>query len=177
MKEIEIKAHAGDMEKMAAIIDSFSDSGRKAVKKHDLYFHRPGETLQALRIRHFADHLEVTAKKQFKDSVSEENQEYEFSASLDQAENLKAFFLCLGYEEYFVKEKTGFEWYFGPVHVELLKVNDLGVFLEMEYLLDFSSSKEDVEHAQKKLYHLLHLFGLDESDVEMKSYREMILGV
>lgn len=165
------------MEKMAALIDSLSEEGHKGVKKHDLYFHRPGEVQQALRIRRFEDHLEVTAKKQFKDCVSEENREYEFSASLDEAENLKAFFLCLGYEEYFVKEKTGFEWYFGPVHVELLEVNGVGAFLEMEYLLDFSSSKEDVEHAQQELYRLLHLFGLDESDVEMKSYREMILGV
>ena len=177
MKEIEIKAHAGNMEKMALIIDSLAEARHKVVKKCDLYFHRPGEVQQALRIRYFEDHLEVTAKKQFKDSLCEENREYEFSSSLDQAENLKAFFLCLGYEEYFVKEKTGFEWYFGPVHVELLEVNDLGAFLEMEHLLDFSASKDEVENAKRELYRLLHLFGLDDRDVEMKSYREMILGV
>ncbi len=176
MKEIEIKAHAADMESIAGIISVTCGRNGHPVSKHDLYFRRPGEKLQALRIRRFPDHLEVTAKKQFQGDISEENSEYEFRTSLEEEQNLVSFFECLGYEKYFIKDKEGLEWSVGPVHVELLRVNDLGVFLEMEYLLDFSCGPDDVAAAQEELFRLLHLFGLGEGDVERRSYREMILG-
>lgn len=176
MKEIEIKAHAADMESLSGVISSVCGRKGRPVSKHDLYFRRPGEKVQALRIRRFPDHLEVTAKKQFQGDVSEENSEYEFRASLDEEDSLVSFFECLGYEKYFIKDKEGFEWFAGPVHVELLRVNDLGIFLEMEYLLDFSCGPDDVVGAQEELFRLLHLFGLSEGDVERRSYREMILG-
>ena len=61
------------------------------------------------------------------------------------------------------------------VHIELLEVNDLGFFLEMEILIPFNSSEEDVSDSQFHLQKLLSKFGISKDKVCSKSYRSMIL--
>ena len=172
MKEIEIKAHASLSLKTE--IDRLTGDKGESVEKDDLYFRRPGEEIQALRIRVNNGRMEFTAKKQRNIKLSEDNLEYEVSLSIDERENAISFFKCLGFEEYFRKHKRGYSWYYDGIHIELLEVNDLGVFLEMEALLDFESSPSDVKKAQEKLYFLLDRFGLRDK-IERTSYREMIL--
>ena len=176
MREVEIKAHAKDYLAVKAEIEKQYGKGMD-VKKVDHYFRRPGEIKQALRVRENNDHLEFTAKKNSKSKEGENNLEYEVELSLDQLDSSLMFFRALGYEDYFIKRKSGFEWNTGSVHVELLDVNDLGWFLEMEALLPFDSDDNDVAKANKELHRLLKEFLLSEDDIEMKSYRFMILGV
>ena len=57
-----------------------------------------------------------------------------------------------------------------------MEVNDLGYFLEMEALLPFDADNRMKDDARSKLIELLHLFGLEEKDIERRSYRSMILG-
>ena len=64
----------------------------------------------------------------------------------------------------------------GDAHVELLSVNDLGWFLEIEILLPFGSSDDEAEEARKRIDAIMKNAGVSRSDYEMKSYREMILG-
>ena len=54
-------------------------------------------------------------------------------------------------------------------------MNDLGFFLEMEILIPFDSSEEDVSDGHFHLQKLLSKFGLSKEDVCNKSYRAMIL--
>lgn len=176
MREVEIKAHAKDYKAVKAEIEKFYGKA-KDVKKVDHYFRRPGEVKQALRVRENNDHLEFTAKKNSKSKEGENNLEYEIELSLDELENSLMFFRALGYEDFFIKRKSGFEWNTGSVHVELLDVNDLGWFLEMEALLPFDAPEGEIAKANAELHRLLKEFSLREEDIEMKSYRFMILGV
>ena len=175
MREIEIKAHALDYRKVLESIVEIAGNG-SPVDKRDHYFRLEGNIKPALRIRKFNDHLEFTAKKNSKGSESEDNLEYEVMLGLDQYDNAVSFFRALGYVDYFIKLKKGYEWTYNGTHVELLEVNDLGWFLEMEILLPFDSSEEKIGKAQKKLRDLLQLFSLKDEDIEMRSYRSMILG-
>ena len=103
MKEIEIKAHASLSLKTE--IDRLTGDKGESVEKDDLYFRRPGEEIQALRIRVNNGRMEFTAKKQRNIKLSEDNLEYEVSLSIDERENAISFFKCLGFEEYFRKHK------------------------------------------------------------------------
>lgn len=172
MKEIEIKAHATLALKDE--IDRMVGSSGTLVEKDDLYFRRPGESLQALRIRVDNGEMEFTAKKQHLGERSEDNLEYEIHLDKKEMESAIQFFECLGFEKYFRKHKRGFSWHYEGIHIELLEVNDLGAFLEMEVILPFEANESAVSSAQDELYSIIDRFGLSDQ-IERTSYREMIL--
>ena len=175
MREVEIKARAENPEGIKAHFDNLAGEGGE-VHKMDHYFRRPGERIQAFRIRCFDGKVELTAKKTSSGPDGENNEEYEFRALPDQSDAATAFFHALGYEDFFIKKKDGWEWMDGDAHVELLSVNDLGWFLEIEILLPFGSSDDEAEEARKRIDAIMKNAGVSRSDYEMKSYREMILG-
>ena len=176
MKEIEIKAHAGNLEEREAIISSYLGIAGKPVEKKDQYFREPGAVNQAFRMRNNNGKLEFTSKKMSKVGGFENNFEYEFHAPMEEWDSALAFFLNLGYETYFKKHKTGYEWTTEDgVHIELFNVNDIGCYLEMEILADLDITEEEVQKKNARLIELLLAFGLHEEDIEPVSYREMIL--
>ncbi len=174
MKEIEIKARVPEMERIKEFFETHYGEGHP-VHKSDHYFRRPGERVQALRIRRFNGNVELTTKKTSVDRNGESNEEYEFRALPDQEEAAVSFFHALGYEDFFIKKKDGYEWMAGRSHVELLSVNSLGWFLEIEILLPFDADRCEEEKAREEIASLIARAGLDESDYESRSYREMIL--
>lgn len=174
MREIEIKAHASDPERVKAFFTSRFGEGR-SVHKHDHYFRRPGESIQAFRMREYGGITEFTAMRTRKGPDGEDNEEYEFRSFPDQSDAAIAFFHALGYEDFFIKRKDGWEWMDGSAHIELLSVNTLGFFLEIEVLLPFDSSSDEEKEARKHILSLLDEAGLEKSDIENRSYREMIL--
>lgn len=184
MREVELKAHAGNYLEVKKRLDSLYGEGR-SVNKSDLYFHLPGSVHQALRVRNNKGVLEFTAKRMKKDAKSEDNEEYEVVLDINQEAAAYGFFECLGYEKYFRKNKSGWEWNVDSVHVELLEVSgfrygeknnvkELGYFLEMEILVPFHE-EIDLQEKQKTLYDLLKRLGFCDNDVENRSYRSMIL--
>lgn len=186
MREVELKAHVkGDPLALKEKIESLYGKAGD-VNKSDLYFHLPGEVHQALRVRNNKGVLEFTAKRMKKDALSEDNYEYEVMVDISQEKSAYDFFECLGYEKYFRKIKSGWEWMVDEIHVELMEVSgfrytednkekNLGYFLEMEILLPFNE-KVELRDEQKSLHDLLCRLGLRDEDIEMKSYRAMILG-
>ena len=174
MREVELKAHVKDWAETKEKIESYCGPGT-IVSKRDQYFHRPGEKHQAFRIRDNNGNMEFTSKKNSSNENGEDNMEYEFSAPIGQLDKAVLFFSNLGYEPYFRKFKNGWEWMMDDVHIELLEVNDLGFFLEMEILIPFDSSCEDVSDSQFHLQKLLGKFGISKDAVCSKSYRSMIL--
>lgn len=174
MREAEIKARAADPEAVRAVFSSRLGDGRP-VHKLDHYFRRPGESIQALRIREHGGALELTAKRTHSGPGGENNEEYEFRALPDQLEAALAFFRILGYEDFFIKKKDGYEWMDGDAHIELLSVNSLGWFLEIEVLLPFEAGDADVAAAHGRITALMEEAGLSSDDFEPRSYREMIL--
>ena len=172
MVEVEIKAHAS--EGIKEFFDARYGTGRE-VHKHDHYFRRPGERIQALRIRSYNGIVELTTKKTGVISGSENNEEYDFRALPDQLDAALLFFRALGYEDFFIKKKDGYEWTVERAHIELLSVNTLGWFLEIEILLPFDSDEEKREEAREEILSIMASAGIGEDDFESRSYRDMIL--
>ena len=110
MREIELKAHAGDYISVRKNLEKLYGEG-KEVHKSDHYFRRPGESIQAMRIRSYNGIIEMTCKKTSVDGNGENNFEYEFQSSPDQLEPAIRFFHALGLEDFFIKKKDGLEWY------------------------------------------------------------------
>ena len=174
MREVELKAYVDDWAVVKEKIESICGSGN-IVSKRDQYFHKPGEKHQAFRIRDNNGSMELTSKQTGQNENGENNLEYEFSAPIGEYDKAIGFFKNLGYEPYFRKYKNGWEWTMDDVHIELLEVIDLGFFLEMEILIPFNSSEEDVKDSQFHLQKLLAKFGISKEQVCSKSYRSMIL--
>ena len=174
MREIEMKAHARDYGSVLAVLSARLGEGRE-VHKYDHYLRRPGEEVQSMRIRRFPDRLEFTTKVNSRVGTLEDNREYEFSAPLDQFESSVAFFHTLGHEDFFIKVKDGYEWTDGKAHIELLGVNDLGWFLEIEVLLPFNAGAAEVDEAKGQIMAIFRECGIEEQDIELRAYRDMIL--
>ena len=173
MREIESKARVADPERVKAILDSLYGEGRE-VHKRDHYFHLPGSLLQSLRIREHGGKLELTTKHSSRDANGENNEEFEFLADPVEYDRAVAFFHALGHEDYFVKNKDGWEWQADDAHIELLSVNDLGYFAEIEILIPFDADERVADECGKKVLSLLSSLGLAEC-VERRAYRDMIL--
>lgn len=175
MREVEIKARVSEHHIVREKIESFAGEGRN-VNKVDFYFHKPKTKESAFRLRDNNGVLEITAKKKSSDAKGENNLEFEFTSDINQFDKAVDFFLCLGYEKYYKKSKCGWDWKIGNAHVELLEVNELGYFLEIEELLDFDADDEAVAKAQNHVNQLLLDFGCKQEDVCSQSYKSMILG-
>ncbi len=104
---------------------------------------------------------------------------------ISQEQTAISFFECLGYEKYFRKIKSGWEWMVDSIHVELMEVSgysyrkkggerNVGWFIELEILLP-PTLKVDLREKQKSLYDLLSRLGISEDKIETRSYRSMIL--
>lgn len=176
MREVEIKAHAKSWQEIKRRIDTIAGIGNPVDKKDTYLLNDAGKRM---RVRDNNGSFEATVKSTHKDSKGDEdNMEYEVHFSKESSyDDLIAFFKALGYPKfYFNKYKKGYDWSYEGVHIELLEVNDLGWFLEMEALMPFDSKSESIEKEMIHLHALLRTFGLDDSDIETKSYRKMILG-
>ncbi len=173
MREIEIKAWAEDPERVRAHFDGLLGPGRP-VEKMDHYFHLPGSPVQSLRIRRHGGRMEVACKRASSVDGREDNEEYEFGALPSDYGRAVAFFHALGHEDFFLKHKTGWEWNDGDAHIELLQVNDIGTFLEIEVLLPFDCPDTEVGRAYSHILRLLADAGMDDMDIERRSYRQMI---
>ena len=173
MREIESKAKVDRPDCIKAELERRFGQGSEVHKK-DHYFHLPGEYLQSLRIREYDGKIEITTKHNSRDSNGENNEEYEFLAACGEYDKAVAFFHALGHEDYFIKRKDGWQWYADDMHIELLSVNDLGCFAEVEILLPFGCSDEKADESGRKIRALLSSLGL-EGCIETRSYRDMIL--
>ncbi len=173
MREIEVKAHAVEPERIRAELDSRLGEGRE-VHKRDHYFHLPGVLEQSLRIRCYDGKTELTTKHNRRDAQGENNLEYEFLALPGEYGRAVEFFHALGHVDYFIKTKDGWEWHDGNAHIELLSVNDLGWFVEIEILLPFEASDEEALQGGRRIHGILSSLGIDDA-VEPMSYRDMIL--
>ena len=146
----------------------------RILKKPAVYRVLPGSLLQSLRIREHGGKLELTTKHSSRDANGENNEEFEFLADPVEYDRAVAFFHALGHEDYFVKTKDGWEWQADDAHIELLSVNDLGYFAEIEILIPFDADERVADECGKKVLSLLSSLGLAEC-VERRAYRDMIL--
>ena len=169
--EVEIKAHA--YPELKEVLDEFCQSKGTPVDKDDIYFAFPGDVTPKFRIRTQGDNLLITAKKNHREGGLECNEELEFSHSVKDKDVMIQMAKLLGYVEFIRKQKNGYEWHYGDVHIELLNVKTLGWFLEMETISDTDDKEKNLDKILL-LYSILNSVGLCSCDIESKSYQQML---
>ncbi len=81
----------------------------------------------------------------------------------------------MGCEPYYEKRKTGAVYEYGGMTLEILEVEGLGAFLEVERLLE-KDDPEEVARARKDIRSVFERAGVPESAIEPRTYSELILG-
>lgn len=156
------------------IDDAFPSFEKKAIDKRDVYYSRDGLSAD-FRVREENSAIVLTRKhKENRDDGAEVNQEVEFTVDRESKENVHSFFSSLGYRPLIGKGKHGTLWHDGSLSIELVLVDGLGYFLEMERLLEDSATEDKIDSALGELSRLRHLLGVSDIPLEQKYYIELL---
>jgi adenylate cyclase class 2 len=186
--EIEIKAWAGDPEKIKSALSEFAEYRGKFLKEDEYWFNRPSPSDQAgipasgVRVRRekaetpegrIRRTIVVTYKVKEVRNGMEINREREFRVSGKAAfeELLGRLGLVRGY----AKKKSGFAWNYQGITAELTLVENLGWFAELEILAG-DDAETTVRPARGRLMDLLGRIGIDKNRIESRYYSEMLRG-
>ncbi len=152
----------------------FPDAIVSEVHKEDLYYGLPDST-NLFRIRVTTDGIVVTQKyKELRSDGVEVNQETEFSVPTEDLGALKQFFAKLGYLPVVEKKKIGNSWQKGTLTIELVEVEQLGWFIEIEKLLDDNASEREINGAIEQLSEIRNELGLSDYPLQGRYYSEML---
>lgn len=175
MIEVELKAHVSDMSRIKQNVGSFATFVRD-FDKFDSYWHGPdwrfARGTKGFRIRKDDATVIVTYKTKRNESGIEINKETEFSVS--DMDAFLSFITRIGCEPFYQKRKTGSAYNYEDYLIELVTVEGIGDFIEVEKLLD----KEDphtLSEVLGMLKTILSRAGVDVKDIEARSYSELIL--
>lgn len=170
--EIEIKAHA--CRALKERIDAYVGAVGEQVVKSDTYYAFAHDEVPRFRLRLENGGILVSAKRNRRQDGLECNQELEFRHDdASDLEVMQQMAMLLGYEVFIHKHKQGWSWMKGRVHIELLDVLHLGWFLEMEIISNLDGFEAN-RPLYDELYGILHDLGLEDGDVERRSYQEML---
>ena len=196
MIEVELKAHLRDRRATESRVAAFARY-LGPVDKFDSYWHGPDWRLQrgtkGFRIRSEDGTNLVTFKTKRSESGIEINREREFGIS--DPEVFVEFCLRLGCEPFYTKRKRGSRYGYDPssadsssgvpagqggqvgigaATIEIIEVEDLGDFIEIEILLE-EEEPSAVALAQGEIRGLLSRAGVSESNLEPRFYSELLM--
>ncbi len=176
MIEVELKARIEDARAVESRVASFARFLRR-VDKRDSYWHGPDwqakRGTRGFRVRSEGNLYVVTFKSKTIEGGVEVNREREFEISDPDA--FQEFILRVGCEPYYRKRKTGAAYEYEGTTLEVLEIEGLGAFLEVERLVNLGSP-EEIDAARGAVRAALALAGVPESAVEPRTYSEMIVG-
>ena len=176
MIEIELKARLHNPEKVRAKVEGFADYVRE-FDKMDAYWHGPewrfARGTKGFRLRADGEKSIVTFKAKRNEGGIEINRETEFEVSDPDA--FTSLVERIGCEPFYRKHKTGRAYDYDGFTIELVQVEGLGDFIEVEKLLD-NDDPETVAVVLGSLKGILARAGVPESDIEGRGYSELILG-
>lgn len=149
------------------------------VEQHDRYFAHPArdfaETDEALRIRRFGENSFITYKGPKLDATTKTRRELELPLAGGEAgaEQFAELLAVLGFapvgEVRKHRRQATLQWQDRPVEVVLDEVDELGIFVEVELVVDESDRKVATALIERLAAHL----GL--TRVERRGYLEMLL--
>ena len=187
MIEVELKAHLRDRAAALAAVEAFASSEGE-VDKFDAYWHGPdwrlnrgsrGFRLRSDRAAEGGAISVVTFKTKRSEGGIEINREREFDVSDPEA--FIEFVQRLGCEPYYNKRKRGqrfraggSEAYPDPATIEIVEVEGLGDFIEIEILLP-DEEPAAVALAQGEIRGLLARAGIAEDAIESRFYSELLI--
>jgi len=123
------------------------------------------------RLRSDGDHCVVTFKAKSVRSGMEFNLEHEFS--VDDGEAFHTFATHIGFSQDAQKVKHGLSFSDGDLHVELVEIEGLGAFLEVEFVHDDGDEELHAE-AGSRIREVLRIAGIPDSRVEPRPYNQLL---
>ena len=177
MIEVEIKARLGKDIKLETFEQQLSKIGAtylKTINQTDIYFQHPKrdfkKTDEALRIRQEEKQSILTYKgpKLEERSKTREELEVEFKEKSKMEEILRK----LGFWAVFEVKKTRKLFNLGEIKISIDKVENLGIFIELETETD---SEDEVKSAVNLLINKSKMLGIKEESLERTSYLELLL--
>ena len=200
-KEIELKAHVGDSEALRRILFEKAEYSGAFEKDDTYWFPGPNSSQGAqglppsgLRLRRekrtFPGGTERAAtyatfkRKKVVDGM-EINDEYEFeviSSPYERTSVFEEFLAMMGLKPGFSKRKRGWTFSHDGINAELLELEGLGWFIELEIIRGSSneeaSYKEEasdkIEEKRKQLLDFLDSLGVSREAIESRFYSEML---
>ena len=171
--EVEIKARIDKFPQIDKRVADICEYLGETVKE-DTYYSLPTvlNGSQTLRIRTEGNSATVTFKNKSLREKGEVNEETEFLIS-DPAAFLK-FLDLLGSREFLKKRKTGTRYASGRLTVELLTIDTLGRFIEVEKLIN-SSEQNEISKALEEIKAFLSELGISEDMFCESFYTDMLL--
>lgn len=175
LMEIELKARLSDAASVEARVASFARFLR-TFDKADEYWHGPdwrvSRGTKGFRLRTDGQKAIVTFKQKRNDGGIEVNRETEFEVTDTAA--FEALVLRVGCEPFYSKRKTGRAYDYQGTTIEMVTVAGLGDFIEIERMLE-RDDPEEIAMAQGGLRAILAMAGVPDSEIEGRSYSELIL--
>jgi len=184
--EIELKARVYDSEALKILLYEKAEYV-SAFKKEDTYWLlAPGLTAlpdpRRLRVRREQrSHLDgktvsatvVTYKlKELRDGM-EVNEELEFAVT--PGVEFEEFLKSMGFTPGMSKKKQGWDFSRNGINAELVEVESLGWFIELEILAKNTGNPEEViAEARERLFGFLDELGISRDDIESRYYTEML---
>jgi len=173
--EVELKARMRDPAAVEARVARFATRER-AFEKSDAYWHGPewrmARGTKGFRLRSDGGRHVVTYKDKRNEGGIEINRETEFEVSDPAA--FSGLLARIGCEPFYEKRKSGVAYRYGEYLLELVEVAGLGGFIEIETLLP-DEDPASIALAMGGLRETLALAGVPESEIEGRSYSELIL--
>jgi adenylate cyclase class 2 len=182
--EVELKAHVRDSEALKKSLSGKADF-KCAFEKRDVYWFRPEESdlrVAKIRVRQeklsFADGTEksrclVTYKAKEENNGIEVNEELEFE--VEPAEAFEEFLKTAGLKPGAGKIKRGWGFLKDKITAELVEVESLGWFVELEILVSATSKNEKtIKKAKETLLAFLDSLGIERQAIEGRFYLDML---
>jgi adenylate cyclase class 2 len=186
-KEIELKAHVDDVDKVLSIIRNTRGVTHECFQeKRDIYLsnhlNQPSCRVRLERKGSNKDHLKdtviITVKEKKSNNGIEVNDEIEIDSDGSNFESAVRIFEVLGYKPVLLKEKRGYSFILDkfkfPLHIEVLEVAPLGWFLEMEFTPENELNDDEIENIKQDLLSALKMFGINEGKIEQRFYHDML---
>lgn len=151
------------------------DATCTSIHKDDIYYTSQPQEKALFRLRREENGITITRKqKEERTDGVEVNHEIEFSCPVGEYLGLRQFFASLAYIPLIEKRKHGTAWVHGTLTVELVEVDGLGWFLEMERLLPDDASDTAVDQALLGLAELRAQLDIATYPLEPRYYIDML---
>ncbi len=172
--EIEMKAWVDDFDLMDSRLRECGAEFKRDYSKSDRYLHQyqDGEYTQEVRIRFDGSEAVVTQKQKTVENGLESNVEREFSVS--HAENFLHLLETSGYRYFIDKVKIGRAYIMDDFLIELSRIEDLGVFIEIEKVFEGPVAPQIVKQTEARIRKCLAILGISDSAIEQKAYTRML---
>ncbi|MCL2006651.1 MAG: class IV adenylate cyclase [Treponema sp.] len=184
--EIELKAHITDHEALGLLLSKRAEYLGDFIKDDTYWFpidNSSGiEKIRMRRQKHSSPGGNEKSecfigfkKKEVRDNI-EVNEETEFEAGPPEA--VEEFLREMGYERGISKHKRGSVYKEGEIIAEVLEVEGLGWFIELEILLPKEEASGDLISEKKCcLLNFLLSLGIEEKAIESRFYTEILAGL